>query len=126
MKVLRKISWLELKLFTREPVTVLFTPALPLLILYVLGGVFTDPAQPDEFRGVGWAELLRPGLCWPGHRLDRFDRAAGAHRRVPGTRGAAAVPGLGGAGCECVRRPVVRRVCGGHAQRPDAARVRPC
>jgi ABC-2 type transport system permease protein len=60
VRTLRKMSWLELKLFTREPVTVLFTLALPLLILYVLGGVFTDPAQPDEFRGVGGQNYYVP------------------------------------------------------------------
>jgi len=60
VNALRKMSWLELKLFTREPVTVLFTLALPLLILYVLGGVFTDPAQPDEFRGVGGQNYYPP------------------------------------------------------------------
>ena len=46
MRTLLKMCWLELKLFSREPITVLFTLALPLLILYVLGGVFTDPAEP--------------------------------------------------------------------------------
>ena len=30
----------ELRLFLREPVTVLFTLALPLMVLYVLNGVF--------------------------------------------------------------------------------------
>jgi ABC-2 type transport system permease protein len=54
------MSWLELKLFLREPITVLFTLALPLLILYVLGGVFTDPVQPDEFRGVGGRNYYVP------------------------------------------------------------------
>jgi ABC-2 type transport system permease protein len=51
VKVLRKLSWLELKLFAREPITVLFTLALPLVILYVLGGVFGSTPNPD-FRGV--------------------------------------------------------------------------
>jgi ABC-2 type transport system permease protein len=51
MRMLRKMSWLELKLFTREPITVLFTIALPLLILYVLGQSFGTHADPD-FRGV--------------------------------------------------------------------------
>lgn len=60
MTLLRRMSWLELKLFMREPVTVLFTLALPLLVLYVLGGVFTDPAQPDEFRGVGGRNYYVP------------------------------------------------------------------
>lgn len=60
MRMLRKMSWLELKLFAREPVTVLFTLALPLLILYVLGGVFTDPAEPETFRGVGGRNYYVP------------------------------------------------------------------
>jgi ABC-2 type transport system permease protein len=39
MKTLMKLSWVELKLFFREPITIVFTLALPLLMLYVLGGV---------------------------------------------------------------------------------------
>jgi ABC-2 type transport system permease protein len=60
MKLLRKMSWLELKLFSREPVTVLFTLALPLLVLYVLGGVFNQPAEPDIFRGVSGPNYYVP------------------------------------------------------------------
>lgn len=60
MASLRKMSWLELKLFAREPITVLFTLALPLLILYVLGGVFTDPAEAETFRGVGGRNYYVP------------------------------------------------------------------
>jgi ABC-2 type transport system permease protein len=60
VRTLLKMCWLELKLFLREPITVLFALALPLLILYVLGGVFTDPAQPDEFRGVGGRNYYVP------------------------------------------------------------------
>ena len=47
MKILRKMSWLELKLFASEPITVLFTLALPLVILHVLGGVFGSTPNPD-------------------------------------------------------------------------------
>ncbi len=53
-----KLSWVELKLFAREPLTVVFSLALPVFILVVLGGVFGD--QPTEledgslmWRGVG-------------------------------------------------------------------------
>ena len=60
MRVLRKASWLELKLFAREPVTVLFTLALPLLVLYVLGGVFNQPAEPGVFRGVSGPNYYVP------------------------------------------------------------------
>ncbi len=52
-----ELSWVELKLFLREPLTVIFSLALPLIILFVLGGVFgNDPAQPGDeivFRGLG-------------------------------------------------------------------------
>ncbi len=57
MAVLLRLSWLELKLFLREPLTVVFSLALPLIILFVLGGVFgNEPTQPGDevvYRGVG-------------------------------------------------------------------------
>ena len=57
MRTLVKLSWVELKLFLREPLTVVFSLALPLIILFVLGGVFgNEPTQPGEqlvYRGVG-------------------------------------------------------------------------
>src|SRR6266487_4534322 len=88
------MSWLELKLFTREPVTVLFTLALPLLILYVLGGVFTDPAQPDEFRGVGGQNYYPPayvGLVTASIGLIAHDLRLGPPPEVlPDALGAAA------------------------------------
>ncbi len=46
MNSLLKTTWVETKLFLREPVTVLFTFALPLMVLYVLGGVFGN--EPDS------------------------------------------------------------------------------
>jgi ABC-2 type transport system permease protein len=51
MKPLLKTSWVETKLFLREPVTVLFTFALPLMVLYVLGGVFGNEADSGENGG---------------------------------------------------------------------------
>lgn len=57
MRTLARLSWVELKLFLREPLTVVFSLALPLIILFVLGGVFgNEPTRPGEevvFRGVG-------------------------------------------------------------------------
>lgn len=57
MRMLVRLSWVELKLFMREPMTVVFSLALPLIILFVLGGVFGNEAsQPNEevvFRGLG-------------------------------------------------------------------------
>lgn len=47
------LSWVELKLFLREPLTVVFSLALPLIILFVLGGVFgnevAEPAIKSSF-----------------------------------------------------------------------------
>ena len=53
MKILAKMTWLELKLFLREPLTVLFALVLPLLVLFVMGGVFGNEAEADVYRGVG-------------------------------------------------------------------------
>jgi ABC-2 type transport system permease protein len=47
------MTWLELKLFLREPLTVLFALVLPLLVLFVMGGVFGNEAEADVYRGVG-------------------------------------------------------------------------
>lgn len=52
-----ELSWVEIKLFLREPLTVVYSLALPLIILIVLGGVFgNEPNEPGAkvvFRGVG-------------------------------------------------------------------------
>ncbi len=53
MKLLLRLTWLELKLFLREPLTVLFALVLPLMILFVMGGVFGNQANPGLYRGVG-------------------------------------------------------------------------
>ena len=57
MRTLLRLSWVELKLFLREPMTVVFSLALPLIILFVLGGVFgNESSQPGDevvFRGIG-------------------------------------------------------------------------
>jgi ABC-2 type transport system permease protein len=52
-----QLAWVEFKLFLREPLTVVFSLVLPLIILFVLGGVFgNEPTRPGEdvvYRGVG-------------------------------------------------------------------------
>lgn len=54
MRALLKTTWVELKLFTREPMTVLFTFAIPFVVLFVLGGVFGNrPVDPHVYRGFG-------------------------------------------------------------------------
>jgi len=57
MRTLAQLSWVELKLFMREPLTVVFSLALPLIMLFVLCGVFgNEPSGPGEeivYRGIG-------------------------------------------------------------------------
>ena len=58
MRALARLSWVELKLFLREPLTVVFSLLLPVIILIVLGGVFGNEAsQPGDdfivYRGLG-------------------------------------------------------------------------
>lgn len=60
MRLLGKMSWLELKLFLREPLTVLFALALPLLVLFVMGGVFGNEVDSDFYRGIGAMDYYVP------------------------------------------------------------------
>jgi ABC-2 type transport system permease protein len=43
MRTLGKLIWVEVKLFAREPVAVVFAFAFPLVVLLVLAGVFRQP-----------------------------------------------------------------------------------
>jgi ABC-2 type transport system permease protein len=62
MDAVLTLSWIELKLFLREPITVVFTLALPPLVLYVLAEVFGNTPDPDEFvfRGFGAVDYYVP------------------------------------------------------------------
>ncbi len=63
MRSLLKLTWVEIKLFIREPITVVFTLALPLIFLVVMGGVFgNDPSEGDMiiYRGVGAMDYYMP------------------------------------------------------------------
>jgi ABC-2 type transport system permease protein len=60
MRMLLKLTWVELKLFVREPITMVFTFALPLIFLFVLGGVFKNTPDPDVYRGVGAMNYYTP------------------------------------------------------------------
>jgi ABC-2 type transport system permease protein len=64
VNALRKLTWVELKLFTRDPLSLVFTLALPFFFLIVLNGVFgnepeIDPVE-DVWRGVGPADYYVP------------------------------------------------------------------
>jgi ABC-2 type transport system permease protein len=62
MRTMRALSWIELKLFLREPVTVIFTLALPPIVLYVLAEVFGNAPDPagQVYRGVGPVTFYTP------------------------------------------------------------------
>ena len=60
MRTLFKLTWVEIKLFIREPITVVFTLALPLIFLVVMGGVFGNEPSADVYRGVGAMNYYMP------------------------------------------------------------------
>jgi ABC-2 type transport system permease protein len=60
MRTLFKLTWVEIKLFLREPITVVFTLALPVLFLFVMGGIFGNTVDPEFHRGVGPVDFYMP------------------------------------------------------------------
>jgi len=67
MRALFRSSWIETKLFLREPLTVVFTLALPMLFLFVLGGVFGNTPNPGYYRGAPPLDFYVPAylaLVW--------------------------------------------------------------
>jgi ABC-2 type transport system permease protein len=60
MRTLAKLAWIEVKLFVREPIAVVFAFAFPLIVLLVLAGVFGS--EPDaDFGGVAGIDYYVPG-----------------------------------------------------------------
>ncbi|MCG8349272.1 MAG: ABC transporter permease [Chloroflexales bacterium] len=60
MRALLKMTWVEIKLFMREPVAVFFTLAFPLLLLFLFGSIYGN--EPSEFLGRrGSVDLSIPG-----------------------------------------------------------------
>lgn len=61
MGAFRELTWVELKLFLREPLTVVFVLVLPLAFLYVLNGVFgSGPADPSVWEGIPAVDFYTP------------------------------------------------------------------
>ncbi len=59
MRALLKMSWVEGKLFLREPVGAFFTLVFPLMLLFVFGSVFGN--DPNEFMGgLGSVDVSTP------------------------------------------------------------------
>jgi ABC-2 type transport system permease protein len=57
---LRRMARVELKLFLREPLTVVFALVLPLIILVVMAGVFGNTPDPEYYRGYGPMNFYTP------------------------------------------------------------------
>ncbi len=65
MRPLWKLTWVEAKLFVREPLTLVFSFAFPILVLFVLAGVFGNEPELDDngqpvWRGVGPTDYYVP------------------------------------------------------------------
>ena len=60
MIALRRMAWVELKLFLREPLTVVFALVLPLIILLVMSGVFGNAPDPEFYLGYGPVDFYTP------------------------------------------------------------------
>jgi ABC-2 type transport system permease protein len=96
-----RLAATELKLFLREPVTVIFTLALPLMVLYILNGVFgqqnpasdVDAGAPDVvvYRGFDAPDWYTPAyvalavagfafIALPAHMVEY--RESGVLRRL--------------------------------------------
>jgi len=59
-----KLSVLEIKLFLRDPITLIFTFAFPFFVLFILAGVFGNELENEEdirvWRGVGPTDYYVP------------------------------------------------------------------
>lgn len=62
LRLLGTMTGVELRLFVREPITLIFALAMPLVMLFVLGEVFGNTPETDEviFRGVGAMDYYVP------------------------------------------------------------------
>jgi ABC-2 type transport system permease protein len=66
MRLLARLSWVEAKLFLREPLALIFTFAFPFFMLIVLAGVFGNDIDPTDaenlrvWRGVGPTDFYAP------------------------------------------------------------------
>jgi ABC-2 type transport system permease protein len=60
IRTLGVLTWTELKLFAREPLTVVFVLVLPVVMLYVLNGVFGDQADPSVWEGISAIDFYTP------------------------------------------------------------------
>ena len=64
MRQLGKLTWVEIKLFARDPLTMIFSLAFPLFVLVMMAGVFGNTPDPKGkvWGGVGPMDYLVPGM----------------------------------------------------------------
>lgn len=62
MKGLYKLTWVELKLFAREPIAAFFTLAFPLMMLFLFGGIYGNKPSP-VFGGFGTIDVSVPAYA---------------------------------------------------------------
>jgi len=63
MKTYLKLTWIQLKLFGREPVALFFTLAFPLLLLLLFGAIFGNDIDPQYSEKFGYIDAEVPGLA---------------------------------------------------------------
>ena len=61
MKSLMKMTWIESKLFLREPVGAFFTLVFPLMMLFLFGSIYGNEPAPGS-GGRGTIDILIPAL----------------------------------------------------------------
>jgi ABC-2 type transport system permease protein len=64
MRRIGKLTWVEIKLFARDPLTMVFSLAFPILLLIVMAGVFGNTPDPKGkvWAGVGPMDYMVPGF----------------------------------------------------------------
>jgi ABC-2 type transport system permease protein len=62
MKSLLKMTWMEAKLFLREPVSAFFTLAFPLIMLFIFGFIYGNVPPPPGSDTRGAIDVLIPAL----------------------------------------------------------------
>lgn len=60
MRNVLRLVGLEMRLFLREPMTVVFVLVLPLVMMYVLDGVFGNQADAEIYEGLGASTFYAP------------------------------------------------------------------
>jgi ABC-2 type transport system permease protein len=65
MRQLAKLTWVEIKLFVRDPLTMVFSLAFPIFVLFIMAGVFGNTPDPEGkvWAGVSPMDYLVPAFC---------------------------------------------------------------